>query len=58
MVRRGIEINAPLDRIWSCYGSDEKPCWRCASCLRLKRALEHEGVFDAFLANKSLKEKK
>lgn len=54
MVRLGLELGAPLERIWSCYGSGTEPCWRCASCLRLKRALEHEKVFEAFLAGDPL----
>jgi 7-cyano-7-deazaguanine synthase len=40
IVRLGREIGAPLNLIWSCYRGGEEHCWRCESCLRLKRALQ------------------
>lgn len=40
IVRLGLELEAPLDLVWSCYGSGEEHCWTCASCRRLRRALE------------------
>ncbi len=40
IVRRGREVGAPLDLVWSCYESGPAPCGRCESCLRLQRALE------------------
>ena len=39
IVRLGREIGAPLDLVWSCYRGGREHCWRCESCLRLKRAL-------------------
>lgn len=41
IVRRGREVGAPLDLVWSCYEAGPVPCGRCASCLRLQRALEN-----------------
>ena len=29
----------PLEHIWSCYLGQKKPCHKCLSCLRLKRAM-------------------
>ncbi len=46
----GKQINAPLDLIWPCYRGGRKICWACESCLRLKRALEQEGLVDWFRA--------
>lgn len=46
IVRRGIEIGAPLDLTWSCYHSGEKPCLVCESCVRRKRAFERAGIPD------------
>ena len=37
IVKRGIELGAPLRLTWSCYQNSEKACGRCESCtLRLK----------------------
>ncbi len=49
IVRRGLEINAPLEWSWSCYEGREKPCGRCESCLRRHRAFENLGVVDPLL---------
>ncbi len=36
----GVEIEAPLQYVWSCYDQGDKMCGVCESCQRLKRALE------------------
>ncbi|MBL7999628.1 MAG: 7-cyano-7-deazaguanine synthase QueC [Candidatus Kapabacteria bacterium] len=37
IVRKGIELNAPLHLSWSCYQSGEEACGECDSCaLRLR----------------------
>jgi 7-cyano-7-deazaguanine synthase len=46
VVRLGLEIGAPLELIWSCYREGPAHCWKCPSCLRLKRAFERNGAFD------------
>lgn len=38
IIRRGIELGAPLHLTWSCYQSDEKACGVCDSCLLRLRA--------------------
>lgn len=45
IVRLGIEKEAPLDIVYSCYkgSADRKMCGECQSCVRLKLALEAEG---------------
>ena len=46
IIRRGIELGAPLDRTWSCYQFEEEACGACDSCrLRLK-AFAEAGVRD------------
>jgi 7-cyano-7-deazaguanine synthase len=46
IIRRGIELGAPLDRTWSCYQFDDEACGSCDSCrLRLK-AFAEAGVTD------------
>ena len=43
IVKLGMEIDAPLEFLWSCYEGGEKMCGTCESCMRLKRALEDAG---------------
>jgi 7-cyano-7-deazaguanine synthase len=38
IVKRGLELKAPLEKIWSCYEAGEKHCGHCASCQLLKQA--------------------
>ncbi len=45
IVRYGLRIRAPLRLVWSCYDGGPDHCWRCESCLRLKRALEEAGAW-------------
>jgi len=49
IVRRGIEIGAPLEWSWSCYEGGEKPCGECESCLRRARAFDAVGVKDPLM---------
>lgn len=39
-IRAGVEVGAPLSVIWSCYRDGDIMCGQCASCRRLKTALE------------------
>ena len=48
IVRLGREIGAPLDLVWSCYRGGEEHCWRCESCMRLRRALREERSWSWF----------
>ena len=49
IVKRGLDIGAPIEWSWSCYEGTEKPCGICESCLRRKRAFEMIGVKDPLL---------
>ncbi|BAI80411.1 transcriptional regulator, ExsB family [Deferribacter desulfuricans SSM1] len=41
IVKKGVELNAPLHLSWSCYKSEDKACGECDSCLlRLKGFME------------------
>jgi len=44
IVRAAIDLNVPLNLLRSCYTSEQKHCGKCESCLRLKRALEANGL--------------
>ena len=46
IVRRGVELEAPLHLTWSCYERGDLACGRCHSC-RLRRAgFERAGIED------------
>ena len=46
IVRRGIELRAPLALTWSCYQGEERACGRCDSCALRLRAFREAGVED------------
>lgn len=47
IVRRGVELGAPLDRTWSCYQFEDEACGTCDSCRLRLRAFAEAGVTDA-----------
>jgi 7-cyano-7-deazaguanine synthase len=46
IVRRGLQLGAPLQLTWSCYRSEEKACGTCDSCALRLRAFHEVGVAD------------
>lgn len=46
IVRRGVELGAPLELTWSCYQDSEAACGRCDSCALRLRAFQQAGVSD------------
>ena len=46
IVRRGYELDAPLERTWSCYQSDDEACGTCDSCRLRLHAFDEAGVRD------------
>ena len=49
IVRKGIELNAPLHLTWSCYRSEDLACGTCDSCALRLRGFERAGVVDPIL---------
>jgi 7-cyano-7-deazaguanine synthase len=46
IVRRGLELGAPLDLTWSCYQEEDRACGVCDSCLLRLRAFAEAGASD------------
>lgn len=46
IVRRGMELGAPLHLTWSCYQNEEEACGVCDSCLLRLRAFSEAGIAD------------
>jgi len=46
IIRRGIELGAPLHLTWSCYQSEDAACGACDSCLLRLRAFAEAGTED------------
>ncbi len=46
IIRKGIELGAPLHLTWSCYQSDAEACGVCDSCLLRLRAFSEAGIPD------------
>ncbi|MFH2001518.1 MAG: 7-cyano-7-deazaguanine synthase QueC [Planctomycetota bacterium] len=46
IVRLGKALKAPFHLVWSCYEAGPGHCMRCESCMRLKRALKTEGLWN------------
>jgi 7-cyano-7-deazaguanine synthase len=47
IIRRGLELGAPLHLTWSCYQNEDRACGVCDSCLLRLRAFREAGVTDA-----------
>ena len=46
IIRRGLELGAPLELTWSCYTEEREACGVCDSCVLRLRAFEAAGAKD------------
>jgi 7-cyano-7-deazaguanine synthase len=46
IVRLGLEVGAPFDLTWSCYGEEDAACGECESCALRLRAFAAAGTKD------------
>jgi 7-cyano-7-deazaguanine synthase len=44
IVREGLRLGSPLERVWSCYEGGRSMCGSCEGCMRLLRALAAGGA--------------
>lgn len=48
ILKKALRMKVPLEKIWVCYGSGEKHCGKCESCVRLKRAMKDVGILNDY----------
>jgi 7-cyano-7-deazaguanine synthase len=46
IIKKGIELNAPLHLTWSCYTREDKACGVCDSCAFRLRGFQQAGIED------------
>lgn len=50
VIKKGVEIGAPLELTWSCYfGEPKSPCGKCDQCNWRREAFKKAGLEDPFL---------
>ena len=49
IIRRGIELDAPLHLTWSCYRGNDVPCGDCDSCVLRAKGFAEANVTDPAL---------
>ncbi len=49
IVRRGVDLGAPLELTWSCYRGDATPCGDCDSCVLRAKGFAEADVADPAL---------
>lgn len=46
IVTRGLELNVPYEKTWSCYKGQDKHCGKCGTCVERLEAFEKNNVKD------------
>ena len=54
IIRRGLELGAPLQLTWSCYQSEDAACGVCDSCLLRLKAFAEVGVADPIMYRRAV----
>ena len=50
----GFQVNAPLDRTWSCAEESHEPCWSCRGCRARAAAFVQSGKPDPLRATRKV----
>jgi len=50
VVDLGFQVNAPLERTWSCVGDGGEPCWACRGCRAREAAFQQAAKPDPLRA--------
>jgi 7-cyano-7-deazaguanine synthase len=53
IVRRGVELGAPLQLTWSCYRGETAPCGDCDACALRAKGFAEAGVADPALEHRA-----
>jgi 7-cyano-7-deazaguanine synthase len=46
IIKKGSELNAPIELSWSCYKNEDKACGECDSCALRLRGFQMAGIDD------------
>ena len=46
IILKAVELNAPIEKSWSCYEREDKACGECDSCALRLRGFQQAGVED------------
>ena len=49
IIKKGLELKAPLKKTWSCYLGGDKACGRCDSCILRLKGFKEAGVKDPLI---------
>ena len=46
IVKKAIELKAPLELSWSCYKNEDRACGKCDSCMLRLKGFHEAGLID------------
>jgi 7-cyano-7-deazaguanine synthase len=46
IIKKGLELDVPFDKTWSCYSGDKNACGHCDSCLLRLKGFKEAGSLD------------
>jgi 7-cyano-7-deazaguanine synthase len=49
IIKKGLDLHAPLDLTWSCYQGGEKACGKCDSCLLRLKGFKEVSIKDPLM---------